>query len=248
MTHARAGFYRHLFPGEISDAHVVYHQLLESSLPPTGAILDLGCGRNSDLARYRRRGLQVWGTDVQAHPHLEHRDWFREQPEVQIPFPDESFDVVASRWVLEHVQEPAVFLGEVYRVLRPGGAFISTTVNGAHYVTWLTRLLHLAPHRLSQRLVHWLYGRAHHDTFPTYYRMNSTGRLKRAARAAGLHMAPVLALANPDYFSFSLPLTCAAMLVDRILEGIWPGLGRIYWVVAMYKPVRPSASAPLVAA
>ena len=46
-------------------------------------------------------------------------------------FPDNSFDVVLAVETLEHVQEDECFVGEVGRVLRPGGSFLMTTPNGA---------------------------------------------------------------------------------------------------------------------
>lgn len=44
--------------------------------------------------------------------------------------PDQSFDHVVSVEVLEHVEEDDLFVKEVSRVLRPGGAFLMTTPNG----------------------------------------------------------------------------------------------------------------------
>ena len=45
-------------------------------------------------------------------------------------FHSDSFDLVVSVEVLEHVEEDARFVSEVARVLRPGGAFFMTTPNG----------------------------------------------------------------------------------------------------------------------
>ncbi len=44
----------------------------------------------------------------------------------EIDFPDESFDVVTATAVMEHVPRPEKVLGEVKRVLRPGGIVIVT--------------------------------------------------------------------------------------------------------------------------
>lgn len=44
--------------------------------------------------------------------------------------PDESYDLVVAVEVLEHVEKDALFVSEVYRVLKPGGAFVMTTPNG----------------------------------------------------------------------------------------------------------------------
>lgn len=44
--------------------------------------------------------------------------------------PSDSFDIVVSVEVLEHVEEDERFVSEVCRVLRPGGLFLMTTPNG----------------------------------------------------------------------------------------------------------------------
>jgi SAM-dependent methyltransferase len=44
-----------------------------------------------------------------------------------VPLDDESFDVVLSTQVLEHVADPATYLAECFRVLRPGGRMLLST-------------------------------------------------------------------------------------------------------------------------
>ena len=229
--------YRRLFPNERKDAYIPFHREIETHLRDDSRVLDLGCGDHKRMARYRTARRQVWGADVQAHPDLETPRWFRLLgPEGQIPFADASFDLMASCWVLEHVRAPDRFLAEVTRVLRPGGVFINLTVNGGHYVTWITRLFHALPHRLTQRLVTWLYGRPDHDTFETYYRLNDLSQLRRHGRRAGLRLGDVQQVANPDYFRFSRLAWGSAVVADWLAEKIAPGLGRIYWVLTMSKP------------
>ena len=93
-----------------------------------GRILDFGCGNGDLVYLFRGLGYDAFGCDMQfkegpyaaeltASDHLRH---IREEP-YSLPFPDETFDVVISTQVLEHVQEYAPTLREVHRVLRPGG-------------------------------------------------------------------------------------------------------------------------------
>ncbi len=231
-------FYQRFFPGESSDAEAGYHRELQSHVKNARAILDFGCGDNTELARYRSPGRQVWGVDTHVHPHLHHPNWFRcLSPSGKAPFPDHSFDIIASCWVLEHVENPEAFLGEIQRLLKPGGSFISVSINSRHYVTLLSRLIGLLPHFITQKLVQKLYGRPTHDTFPTYFRLNSGASLRRSAQRIGLKLATNERFANPDYFFFSPLLRRAAIVVDYLLERFHPELGRLYFVSTLRKPI-----------
>lgn len=55
-----------------------------------------------------------------------------------LPFADASFDAVVAMWMLYHVTDLHGGLGEVRRVLRPGGTFVAVT-NGDEHVADLRR-------------------------------------------------------------------------------------------------------------
>ena len=84
--------------------------------------------------------------------------------EEPLPFDDESFDVVVAGELIEHVRDPASFVGEAVRVLRRGGRLVGSTPNsyrvqgrlrflrGRHPDGDPTHLHFFAPHELRQLL------------------------------------------------------------------------------------------------
>jgi hypothetical protein len=68
-------FLNRFFPDDVN-ALAGYHQHIEHHLTETVTLLDIGCGDNTQLARYRTSRRQMWGADFHQHPQLEHADWF----------------------------------------------------------------------------------------------------------------------------------------------------------------------------
>jgi SAM-dependent methyltransferase len=230
---------RRYFPDDLH--HVEgFHREVAAHLPQTGRVLDLGCGANAELAPYRTATREVWGADFQAHSQLQHAIWFRQLGrDGGIPFPAGHFDLVTSVMVLEHVRDPAAFLREVARVLRPGGAFVGHTVSGEHYVTWVRRAFGLLPHSVTQAVVWRLYGRACEDTFPVFYRLNGERAIRRAGRPAGLSLVGLRRYADPGYLRFSRLTQALAVMADWSLEKVGAGLGRLYLTVTLRKEAAP---------
>lgn len=95
--------------------------------------LDLGCGEGDFTAVLVQAGAHAVGADVAAaalgrararHPELDLRLVSIDGP---LPFEDNSFDLVWSSEVIEHVADTARWLSEVRRVLVPGGRLLVTT-------------------------------------------------------------------------------------------------------------------------
>src|SRR5437660_1770221 len=50
-----------------------------------------------------------------------------------LPYADGSFDLVHSNQVIEHISDLDTFLGEIHRILRPGGMSLISTENGSSW-------------------------------------------------------------------------------------------------------------------
>ncbi len=91
-------------------------------------LLDLGCGRGEVLRGFIRCGAEGFGVDRSRAaekycPEAEIRTADLEND--SFPFPDEFFDVVYSKSVIEHFYYPERIVQEMYRVLKPGGTAIT---------------------------------------------------------------------------------------------------------------------------
>ena len=73
--------------------------------------------------------MQWIGLDLESPPEPPTRTdaRFETFDGIEIPFDDESFDLVYCKQVLEHVRYPAPLLQHVSRVLAPGGYFAGST-------------------------------------------------------------------------------------------------------------------------
>lgn len=109
--------------------------------------LDVGCGGGFLAEEFSAEGLKVTGIDashnslVAAHLHQGQRfggmpiAYIRAWAE-NLPFKKDSFPIAACCDVLEHVDDPGRVIGEIARVLKPGGLFFYETINRTA-ISWL---------------------------------------------------------------------------------------------------------------
>ncbi|MGH2454262.1 MAG: class I SAM-dependent methyltransferase [bacterium] len=122
--YARAGI---TLPAEARQVPRRYRRRLRQALPGgrPGRLLDVGPGHGSFLAYARDQGWHTFGVDISRHAvQLARRLYDLEIANGTLQaaaFPDDAFDLVHLSHVLEHVPDLRGTLGEVQRVLKPGG-------------------------------------------------------------------------------------------------------------------------------
>ena len=124
-------------------------------------VLEIGCGRGGLLAALSTRGAaEVQGVDFVETYVAEAAQ--RGGPNVRVrtanlaealPYPAGAFDVVFAMEVLEHLKVPERCLGEVHRVLSPGGRLVLSIPNATAFAPF-HRLGSVLPGRwLKQKLL-----------------------------------------------------------------------------------------------
>ncbi len=95
-------------------------------LKPGDRILEIGCGIGTVVAELVKQGYDAVGTDISQVAIEYGRAKYGSirlevQPAEELPYADGTFDVVLSFDLFEHIARIDRHVGEVQRVLKPGG-------------------------------------------------------------------------------------------------------------------------------
>lgn len=104
------------------------HLFSKFNLNKYSSLLEIGCGRGEILKSFKEQGIHVEGTDLSKEAQKFNPDILIKTCNVEkekLPYKDESFDVIFSKSLLEHLSDPDVYMQEVYRVLKPNGLLIT---------------------------------------------------------------------------------------------------------------------------
>ena len=114
-------------------------RILAGHAPASGEVLDWGCGIGGTAIALARHipGASVLGIDVEqgsleratahvAAAGLDARVAFKLVVPGPLPLADSSFDLVFSKEAICHMEDKAPIFTEIFRVLRPDGAFLGS--------------------------------------------------------------------------------------------------------------------------
>jgi SAM-dependent methyltransferase len=228
---------------DLTHSQVHYGRFLRERIPADGRWLEIGCGR------------QVVPT--YAVPIQEQKDWIGEKRLIGIdvdeaiwdhpllhdrviglggclPFQPGTMSFASCNMVMEHVDDPDQFLGDVYRVLQPGGRFVFHTPNVRYYLVYIAGLM---PDSWKDRIVWVLEKRASADRFHTFYRINTEADIRRTAIKAGFEVESVQICGSSGQFSRLGPIGVMECLPLKLVASVGNGRYNSNILVSLRKPL-----------
>ncbi|MHB8143275.1 MAG: class I SAM-dependent methyltransferase [Thermoleophilia bacterium] len=214
-----------------------YLETLSGLLTEDSVVLDAGCGHEGIFSRSelnsRARRKTVIGVDSGAdkNPYMDEQ---HVADLAALPFPDNTFDIIVSEWVAEHVAEPVKVFAEFSRVLRDGGHVVLLTPNRNNPLVWLGGAI---PSAFKDWLLRSMLKKDDRDLFPVYLRMNTPAAIHRHAKTAGFDELFLKTYPNPEYFMWnSRLLQLVLRLEQRMIAWQWPRRFNMYILAAYSKP------------
>ena len=148
-------------------------------------VLDAGSGLGGKTKFFAKETKQIYGLEISKNDveiakskNNNKNVQFRVGNVEQMPYNDSFFDVVYSCWVIEHLENPKIFLEECFRVLKPRGILILWVPNIKNLTGIMIKLISL---KLKTRMLSLLSKKpeknvSHHIC---HYRANSVKKLDK---------------------------------------------------------------------
>ena len=183
-------------------------------------VLDSGCGDGFVARLLRKRVRRIVAVDVQPF------ETWQETPGLtfsvadarDLPFEDETFDIVHSKDSLHHMESPERAIAEYARVLKPGGTALILEANRYNPVFYPhMTVAHGHEHftrRMFRKLVLRLFPTARFGAFEAHYApvLERAPRVQHAVEELLEHVAPVRPLLS---YNFAVARQSAAEAVER---------------------------------
>ena len=201
----------------------IFRERIISHIDPDSICLDLAAG-SGIVSQMNFRGIAgtIHGIDLDErvldNPYLDHATVGDCE---KLPYDNETFDLVISDNLFEHLEKPDLVFTEVDRVLKRGGIFLFKTPNKFHYMPLISSLTPHSFHKWYNNLR----GREAEDTFPTFYRANSKRDIKKLTKNLSIKIDKLsLIEGRPEYLKINFLLYILGLIYERMVN-LLPFLG-----------------------
>lgn len=221
----------------------VYEDKLKQNITKDSLWLDIGCGHNilpfwrqEEERRIVKIPQRIVGLDPDFSSLLQHKNITnRINGDIHdLPFQDNSVNLITANMVFEHLKEPQHQLREIFRILKPGGLLLFHTPNSWGYSTFFARLM---PDALKKKLIYFLQRRKEEDVFPAFYRINASEKIKTIARETGFNIKEILLVPSGASLIMIPPLALFELLWIRVTMCGWFKHFRTNIIAQLVKPL-----------
>lgn len=213
--------FKRYYPDDSHDGTLLFYNWLRSFIRPQFVVLNLGAGHSVDDKTRSLKGevRKVIGVDIDQdvvnNADLDESIVIKNNI---LPFPDNTFDLIWSDYVLEHIEKPDIFIKEVYRVLKPKASFFFRTPNNYHYVSLIARLTPEWFHKLIANRARGLSSKAP-EPYSTFHRLNSNRNITKHSNSAGFREIELRYVeAEPSYLVFHTIPFLFGVLYERTVN------------------------------
>ena len=210
------------YPDDLKDGTLVFYQWLRQYVKKEFIALNVGAGQTSKrkIRSLKKEVKEVTGVDIDE-VILQNEDLDKAvviKKGDKLPFADNSFDLIWTDYVFEHVEDPLMFVSEVKRVLKPGSSFFFRTPNRSHYVSLISSI---TPHWFHELVANRARGlsTAEHDIYPTYYRLNTKHSILKNANKIGFKNVELRFIeCDPSYMVFNPIAFLIGVMYERLVN------------------------------
>lgn len=134
----------------------------------------------------------------------------------QLPFDDNTFDLICSDYVFEHLPAPDRAFAELNRVLKEEGRIFITVPNPNHYYAYIADATPYWFHILWLRFQ--TGGNNEEDAFPTQYKWGTLNDIRSTATIYGWSIEQLYCFRGPTAYTRWLPIHFLFILLEKILH------------------------------
>ena len=189
---------------------------------PNQIILDIGGGESCPFAKYRDPSInaRIIAVDVSGEAMKNNHDVDEKRvADVtdDLPFGNGEVDLIVSRTVLEHLQNPESFIAISSRILKRDGYFINLFPSKFAPFAFLNVML---PKKISTKLLSCFFPESRGLTgFPEFYKKCYYTAIKSLFEKHGLEIVnSYLSYYQSHYFRFFVPLFLVSALYEILLQ------------------------------
>jgi len=187
-------------------------------------ILDAGCGKRSILSFFS--GIEdffIVGCDIIRD--IKYSSFNYDELALasieNLPFKENSFNLVIATFVIEHLANPYNAFTEIFYTMKPGGFFVFITPNLLNYTIQIANITKKTSF-IHKSLRYMVLGKTrYYDNPPVYYKCNLSYKLEKALTDTGFHKIELGYVGNASFYFKHIPVLYAiSQIGDRITDRI----------------------------